>query len=388
MNCNKQEPKLTAFCFTDTHNCFSMLEPPYVLRKTVSMAVDALLKTKGQVDVVLEGGDCMSDYPTWTSSGHLPYAYYKDFKALVVENYAKLAKGGKVMYVTGNHDYAQGEEATDGPGKNGSYNSYDFYYTGPMKETLGELADNEKFEIVGTHTGEKYLLAYHYVINGIDFVGLSPDPDLIWSEQAYGFNVSSLDWLKNKLEEMDPDGTKPIFMLCHYAISQRETTKDLNDPYEDDTITTTLAPILKGHRNLFYLFGHWAGYTAFYTDNTVKSVMHYTPEGKIIPIRGDETESTALAPLHERSFNAVWMGGFRLDHDGQTQYFEDDAVEGWGGYTDHKRVFPSTATPKLAQGMYIEVFPDRVVFTMKNFGTWEGIKTGTELKPYTVYLNQ
>ena len=120
MNCNKQEPKLTAFCFTDTHNCFSMLEPPYIFRKNAQAAIDYLLKTTGQVDVVLEGGDFMSDYPTWQSSGHLPYEYYLGFKKMATERYAALAKGGKVMYVTGNHDYAQGEEATDGPGKNGS----------------------------------------------------------------------------------------------------------------------------------------------------------------------------------------------------------------------------------------------------------------------------
>ena len=379
-------PILTSFCFTDTHNCFSMLEPPYIFRKNAQEAIDYLLKTTGQVDVVLEGGDFMSDYPSWTSSGHLPYEYYLGFKKMATERYAALAKGGKVMYVAGNHDYAQGEESTDGPGKNGSYNSSEFYYTGPMKETLGELADDEKFEIVGTHTGEKYLLAYHYVINGVDFVGLSPDPDLIWSAQSYGFNIASLNWLKNKLNEIDPDGIKPIFMVCHYAISQRVTSSDLNAPYIDNTITPTMLPILKGHHNLFYLFGHWAGKHSFHTDFTVKNVMHYDVTGKILNIKGDETDSTAVASFEKRYFTAVWMGGFRLDHSGDHTYFNNDSPFGYGGYTDHKRFFPSAATPKLAQGMYIEVFPDRVVFTMKNFGTWEGYLTGTQLEPYTVYL--
>ena len=377
-------PMLTSFCFTDTHNCFSMLEPPYIFRKNAQAAIDYLLETTGQVDVVLEGGDFMSDYPSWNSSGHLPYEYYLGFKKMATERYAKLAKGGKVMYVAGNHDYAQGEESTDGPGKNGSYNSSEFYFTGPMKETLGELADDEKFEIVGTHTGEKYLLAYHYVINGVDFVGLSPDPDRVWSAQSYGFNTASLNWLKNKLNEIDPEGIKPIFMLCHYAMSQRGTDVELNTPYSDHIITDAMMPVLKGHHNLFYMFGHWASYVSFHTDFTVKNVMHYNVMGNIFNIKGDETDSTAVASYDKRYFTAVWMGGFRLDHDTH-MYFNNDIPYGYGGYTQQQS-FPSAATPKLAQGMYIEVFPDRVVFTMKNFGTWEGFQTGTQLEPYTVYL--
>ncbi len=71
------KPILTSFCFSDVHNCFSMLEPPYVLRKSATLAIDTLLATKGQVDVVMMGGDYMSDYPGWLNcSNTLPYAYY------------------------------------------------------------------------------------------------------------------------------------------------------------------------------------------------------------------------------------------------------------------------------------------------------------------------
>ena len=68
-------------------------------------------------------------------------------------------------------------------------------------------------------------------------------------------------------------------------------------------------------------------------------------------------------------------------------WFYDDAITGYGGYSATFTP-PSTATPKIAQGMYIEVFEDRVVFTMKNFGILPGFETGTELVPYTVYLNK
>ena len=47
---------------------------------------------------------------------------------------------------------------------------------------------------------------------------------------------------------------------------------------------------------------------------------------------------------------------------------------------------PSTKTPKMSQGMYIEVFEDRIVFTMKNFGDYPGWTTNDLITPYTVYL--
>ena len=138
----QEKPILTSFCFSDVHNCFSMLEPPYVLRKSATLAIDTLLATKGQVDVVMMGGDYMSDYPGWLNcSNTLPYTYYLGYKEATVKEYARLAKDGKVLYCAGNHDFAQGEAATDGPGKNGSYNSFEFYYTGPMNQTPGPLPD-------------------------------------------------------------------------------------------------------------------------------------------------------------------------------------------------------------------------------------------------------
>ena len=53
----------------------------------------------------------------------------------------------------------------------------------------------------------------------------------------------------------------------------------------------------------------------------------------------------------------------------------------YNGYT-HR----STCTPRVAQGLYIEVFEDRIVFTMKNFGDYPGYRTEDLIEPYTVYL--
>ena len=84
-------PILTAMCFSDVHNCFSMLEPPYHFRKTATRAIDHILETKGQVDVVLVGGDLITDYPHWNQSGWWPYEYYLGYKDLTVKTFAPLA---------------------------------------------------------------------------------------------------------------------------------------------------------------------------------------------------------------------------------------------------------------------------------------------------------
>ena len=379
-----ETPLFNAMCFSDVHNNFAMLEPnnrtgDYVVRRNVDAMIDLLLETKGQTDVVFVGGDYMSDYPNWNSSGFLPYNYYLGFKEKTIATFNRLAKDGKVMYVAGNHDYAQGEASTDGPGKNGSYNSFDFYFTGPMDETFGELSEDEMIWKIGEHTGEKYLLGYHYVVNGIHLVGFSPDPDMIWSTQEYGFNEEQLKWLDEKLDEIDPYGTEIIFVNCHYAMDQRLEGRDINYENSDSNVGNDLKPVLSGHRNLFYLFGHWHIFESFHTDHTVKNVLHYNNQGNVADIKGYETESTEVSSLANRSFTAVWMGAFRLDWSDNPEKFENDVVVG-------KFTSPSTATPKLAQGMYIEVYEDRVVFTMKNIGTWPGYSTEDTLEPYTVYL--
>ena len=95
-------PILTSMCFSDVHNNFAMLEPnnssgDYVVRRNVDWMIDLLLETEGAVDVVMVGGDYMSDYPSWNSSGRLPYNYYLGFKQKTVETFERLTKDGKVM---------------------------------------------------------------------------------------------------------------------------------------------------------------------------------------------------------------------------------------------------------------------------------------------------
>ena len=114
-------------------------------------------------------------------------------------------------------------------------------------------------------------------------------------------------------------------------------------------------------------------------------MFHYDTSGKLIEINGDETDSTQLVKYEDRGFNAVYMGHFRPMYGSHKTWFAADPVRGYGGYSD-KNVQPSTATPRVGQGMFIQVYEDRVVFTMKNFGDIPGLSTDDLIEPYTVYL--
>ncbi len=378
----EEKPLLTSFCMTDIHNNFAMLAPPYVIRGTATLAIEHMLATEGKVDVVVIGGDYMSDYPHWVDSGKLPYEYFLGYKAKTIETFNPLAEGGKVIYIAGNHDYAQGEAATDAPHTaTGNYNSFDFYYgEGAMEDTMGVLEDGDAFWKIGENTGDKYLLAYYYEVNGIGFAGLSPDPDIVFNKQGDGMSDIVLAWLDQKLDFEDPDGTKIIFLNCHYPIDGRGLTGLSTSSYHKEKLT----PIFLGHNNLFHLYGHWETYNAPYSSN---EVFHYDMNGNLISGPENETNASNIIAPDKRGFNAVYMGHFRPMYNSYPDWFFNDPVYGYGG-KDSQTAEPSTKTPKVAQGMYIEVFEDRVVFTMKNYGIIPNFETGTESVPYTVYLHQ
>ena len=400
------EEVFTMFCFTDVHNNFAMLEPTnntgdYIVRKNVDKMIDHLLATEGAVDLVMVGGDLMSDYPSWDSSGNWPYKYFVEYRALLDKTFARLTKDGKVAYNGGNHDYGQGEGATDAPHTpTGNYNSSDFYFGDVgMRQSIGELSEDDMFWKEGRHTGDKYLIAYHYEMNGIHIMGLAPDPDIIWSNQGDGFSDESLDWMKKKLKEIDPNGTEIIFVNCHYPLHNSYETPDGECSYPKQCVAENgdhsicirknnynaqkLAPVFKGHSNLFHFYGHWE---SWYHDNSVKAVIHYNKANTPLVMNGTETDSTELLQSSLRSFTSVNMGHFRPMFNDSPDMFERENLLGYGGYSKYAPQHGSTRTPKCGQGMFVRVFEDRIEFTMKNIGTYEGLTTEDILSTYTVYL--
>ena len=123
-----------------------------------------------------------------------------------------------------------------------------------------------------------------------------------------------------------------------------------------------------------------------YHDYSSKAVIHYNKTNQPTLIDGNETDSTQVMPAASRSFNTVNMGHFRSSYNSFPRRFGLDRVIGYGGYSSYGYTHGSTATPRCAQGMYVQVYEDRIVFTMKNIGDLKGFATEDLLEPYTVWL--
>ena len=114
--------------------------------------------------------------------------------------------------------------------------------------------------------------------------------------------------------------------------------------------------------------------------------IHFDKNGEVVPMTlKEESSREVFADESKRSFSTVIMGEFRID--GDPELFENDGGTGYGGFKDKERYFLTTATPKLAQGLILRVFDDRMEFEIRNFGTYPGFETEHKLAPYTVYFN-
>lgn len=367
------EKLLTAFCFTDIHNQQSMLDYPTTLRKSLILAKGLAMDEFGLADVALVGGDNISDYPHWERSCALPKKNFLDIQQKMHTCISECARDGKVLYVTGNNDMILGDIGTE---ENEPYNTTDFYDF--MDGAFGQLPDHEKLILHSSEKpGERYWGAFHYVVKGIDFIGINIHPDTAFNSHEGYYSDESMLWVKDKLNEIDPTGKKLVFVVGHLSAiyhyndgNWRETMINGNSQlfYE----------IFKGHQNTFYLYGHVHGERACYTDDSSGAVLHISDQGK--PLDANLRQTDSLGKEYDYSF--VHMGGLRPFG---RQYFEQDGLSGYGGETEIA-YHPGTATPALAQYLVFEVYPDRVVFHIRNAGTYERYHRDDKLKAYTVYL--
>ena len=198
----------------------------------------------------------------------------------------------------------------------------------------------------------------------------------IGSHEGY-YTDESMLWVKNKLDEIDPDGRKPVFIVGHLSAIYY---------YNDGALRETMGngnralfyEIFRGHRNAFYLYGHLHGEHACFREYSSGAVLHIDENGAPLGDNLHETDSSGK----QYAYSFVHMGGLRPFG---RQYFEEDALVGYGGDKEPKR-HQGTATPTLAQYLVFEVYRDRVVFHIRNTGTHPQYHKDEKLKEYTVYL--
>ena len=364
---------LTAFCFTDIHNQQSMLDLPTTVRGSLVKATELATKEFGLSDVAVVGGDNISDYPYWNRSCALPKKNFLDIKAKMHACISDSVVSGKVLYVAGNNDMILGDIATE---ENEPYNTTDFYDL--MDSAFGELPKTEKLILTSNEKpNELYWGAFHYVINGIDFIGVNIDPNTAFNSHEGYYSDETLAWVKNKLDEIDPNGTKCVFVVGHLSAIYYFNNGHLCETMCNGN-RTLFYDIFKGHKNAFYLYGHVHGEDSCYRYHSSGAVLHIDENDK--PLDRNLAEKDSSDKQYEYTF--VHMGGLRPFG---AKYFESDGIEGFGGEKE-RQYYPNTATPTLAQFLVFEVYEDRVVFHVRNTGTHEDYHRDDKLEEYTVYL--
>lgn len=372
------EKSFKVFCYTDIHNQQAMLDYPTTLRTSAVIAAKKAVEEFGKADLGICGGDNLSDYPEWDKSCALPKKNFLDIKKKLVDCLGASVKDEKVLYVAGNNDMIMGDIGTD---ENEPYNTTDFYFDGPMDKTLGILSPDEKQELKSVHKpNEKYLGAFHYNVGGYDFFGLNIDPDTAFNTHEGYYADSTLDWLKAKLDEVDPDGVKPLFVIGHLSAIYY---------YNDGALVETMTngnvqkfyQTLSGHKNLFYIYGHLHGERSCFKDFSSGAVLHLGKDFKPV---GNFTAISSSNEVPDYEYSIVHMGGLRPF---KRQYFAEDGLTGYGGMKE-KQYYYATATPRIAQYSVIEIFSDRVVFYIRNTGDFENYSVDDKPKPYTVYFRK
>ena len=158
--------------------------------------------------------------------------------------------------------------------------------------------------------------------------------------------------------------------------------------YKEEKLSETLIngnrelfyDVFKGHKNAFYLYGHIHGEGYCYKNYSSGAVLHINDEN--LPLDSNLKSEDSRGKDYEFTF--VHMGGLRPFG---KQYFEQDGLTGYGGNSEPK-YHTGTATPRLAQYLVLEVYPDRAVFHIRNTGNYEGYDKNDKLLPYTVYFKE
>ena len=276
----QEKPLITFACVSDLHAQQDFITDPNNIRIRES-ATKTLSKIKAEenVDLIVLGGD-------YTSNNTIPQSSWQVTKDLLIEASRGAFNGTKtpVIYVNGNHEYEVANyDAIPKP-----YNAGD-YYDVPMKTDIGALPAEDCFyetAINGTGEGFELLAAYHYVVNGFDFVVLNGGKYLFETASSYAYSVESVDWVSNKLAQIyASDPNKTVFFLVHIPFSDSNRLSNKNNGMDRYSSTTPefavkLKNTLAKYPNLIMLYGHDHGTnTAYIRSSTEERVTVYAADG-------------------------------------------------------------------------------------------------------------
>jgi hypothetical protein len=228
-------------CFADLHVDYGIQSWTKPIRKTTVDAVNKL-KALGGANVILIGGDILSN----NSNDYWDNTLAAKAQKTVYETMMDGSTDWLVLPVTGNHDSEAGVAAGSSE-YSGDWEPY-------LTEWVGDFVavqrnENSKF---------KEILCYRYTLGGIDFIGINIHPDTAFNSHEGYYSNETMRWVKDKLNEIDPDGKKLIFVVGHLSAIYVEMNGELNETMINGD-TALFYDMFRGHRNAFYLYGHLHG---------------------------------------------------------------------------------------------------------------------------------
>lgn len=319
------EPLLVIGCISDLHIDYGIQNWNPPMRQGTIDACRELAKEN--LSVLLVGGDITSKNSgqSWTQSK------YNEVLDQVVTTTKTAVASGRVLYVTGNHDYAIG-----GTG----FNSGD--YSGIMKEDVGEFVNALYMD-----EAKNYLLAYHYVIDGFHFIMINTPYSGGDNHGDYVYTSETVTWMESELASIGKE--KTVFVMGHYPLrDSKGLTAESKGMSANNDLNDRFKAALLNYPNAVYLYGHDHGGPHIDMD-VLERVTPYTADG---------------APIYSRK---VLPTGFISSFVGSMGYYKGALSE---------------TQPEIVQALVIKVYEDRLVFEMKNYGE----KTGSAAEPraYTV----
>ncbi len=335
----EEKPLFTLAAISDVHTDAGIERWDNPIRTGVLDTADAIYFNE-DADVILLGGDLTSAHmgSNWGSDDEEKKANFIKARQAIIDAARSATESHRALFATGNHDFAVGTLDFN----SGDYIEATEEYLSPMidAESVEDTEANAFFQHnmpAGTKEGVRHVLAYHYNIEGMDFIVINTPYTGADKHGDYDYDAESLEWVYNKLAAIGID--KTVFIIAHYPLA---TDKNATSSKGVNAATQKILKetVLDSFPNAIYLYGHDHGGMKIKYD-TFERITTYNPDGTTYVDR------------------EVMPKGFLSSFVGSMSYYGSDVTPSSLG----------SATPNVVQGLMVYVYSDKIVFQMKNYGT-------------------
>ncbi len=378
----RDQQKLTVGTYADIHVDYGIqLFRPYLRKGAIEMAKKYALRY--DLDALIMCGDNISDNGSWKSyprggamQGKWPYERWLKTRNLLHETLQKSfrnpANKGNIFHLTGNHEYQCGDRQPEGK----TYNAA--YYTDLLPADILHPMVQQVEVGLGS---DQCLLCYEYRVKGFPFLVLNTPvypliPGNSMPERPNpAHTLAQIDWLEERLTEIERElGNKAvIFVSSHFPIRPNQYGNTANTVAPNYDAYIKINRVLSRFPNLFFFYGHTHGGDIHPTFTRTCETMETDVPVELGLAEADGKPILTAQEDPERGrfrSDILETEGYHHLYGGSLSYYANR----WFANDGKKKNSPLTHIEvPFFQGVAVEVYQDRVVLTMNNFGTKAGV---------------